>query len=102
MPDVRVTDEPQSARYILEVDGERIGLLTYRLQGGQIALTHAEVHPRGGGQGLGSELAAFALDDARRRGLSVLPLCPFVSDYIRRNPEHADLVPESVRPRFGL
>jgi predicted GNAT family acetyltransferase len=102
VPDVRVTDEPESARYILEVDGERIGLLTYRLEGGQIALTHAEVHPRSGGRGLGSELAAYALDDARRRGLSVLPLCPFISDYIRRNPDQADLVPENLRPRFGL
>ena len=32
------------------------------------------------------------VDSARARGLSVVPLCPFVAAFIRRHPEYADLV----------
>jgi hypothetical protein len=102
MEQVRIADQPDAHRYVLELDGERIGLLDYRLEGQRLSLTHAEIDPARGGRGLGSQLAAFALDDARRRGFSVLPLCPFVSDYIHQHREYADLVPEDFRPRFGL
>jgi predicted GNAT family acetyltransferase len=43
-------------------------------------------------RGLGSALVAGALDDARARGLRVVPICPFVDAYIRRHPDYADLV----------
>jgi len=60
------------------------------------------VDPRLEGHGAGSLLARFALDDARRRGLAVLPFCPFMSGWIERHPEFADLVPEALRGQFGL
>lgn len=102
MPEVTISDQPDAHRFVIEVDGRPIGLLDYRLDDGQIAFTHAEIDPASEGQGLGSQLAAYALDDARSRDLAVLPACPFVSDYIRRNPEYEGLVPEAVRPRYGL
>ena len=40
-----------------------------------------------------------ALDDAKRQGLEVTPLCPFVADYIRRHPEYEDLVGAGHRAR---
>jgi uncharacterized protein len=42
------------------------------------------------------------LDAARTRGLTVLPLCPFVSRYIGENPAYLPLVPEDQRARFRL
>jgi hypothetical protein len=41
---------------------------------------------------VGGALASWALDDARVRGLSITPFCPFVASYIRHHPEYADLV----------
>lgn len=102
MPETCVTDQPEASRYVIEADGERAGLLQYRLQADRITFTHAEVDPAREGQGLGSELTAFALDDARSRGLDVLPRCPFVASYMQRHPEYAELVPPAVRPQFGL
>ena len=102
MPDVAITDHPEAARYIIEVDGEQAGLLLYRLDDQRITFTHAEIEPAYEGQGLGSKLSAFALDDARARGLSVLPHCPFVQSYLQRHAEYVDLVPEAVRAGFGL
>ncbi len=102
MAETRVTDQPETRRYVIESDGEHAGLLLYRLEPDRIIFTHAEIDPDREGQGLGSQLAAFALDDARARGLEVLPRCPFVESYMQRHPEYADLVPADQRSQFGL
>jgi predicted GNAT family acetyltransferase len=88
-----VRDHPESRRYEIEVDGERVGLLTYRIDGAVIAFTHAEIDPAVGGQGHGTALARAALDDARARGFAVVPQCPFVADFVARHEaEYGDLV----------
>jgi predicted GNAT family acetyltransferase len=47
-------------------------------------------------------LVRFAFDDARRRGLSVLPHCPYVRRFIdTHSDEYLDLVPPDRRPEFG-
>jgi predicted GNAT family acetyltransferase len=91
-PDVVVRDNPDAARYELFVAGELAGFASYVLNGETMTMPHAEVEPRFEGRGLGSRLAAFALDDVRRRGLSVVPRCPFIAAYIKRHPDYADLV----------
>ncbi len=101
-PQVTVVDEPGANRYVIDAGAERVGLLSYRLDGDQIALVHTEIQPAVERRGLGSELVAFALNDARSRGLSVLPRCPFVRAYIAQHPEYRDLVPEASRARFGI
>jgi predicted GNAT family acetyltransferase len=61
---------------------------------------HTEVEPEYAGQGLGDELAREALDDVRRRGLILVPLCPFIAAYIRRHPsDYLDLVAPGLRAR---
>lgn len=59
---------------------------------GTIIFTHTTIDPPLEGRGLGSALAAYVLDDARARGLSVVPECAFIAAYIDRHPEYADLV----------
>jgi uncharacterized protein len=90
--EIVVADSPESARYEIRLDGERAGFVTYRLTPGVITFLHAEVPPELEGRGLGTRLVRDALDDARARALAVRPLCPFVADFIKRNPAYADLV----------
>jgi predicted GNAT family acetyltransferase len=71
-----VVDVPDASRYELRLDGRLIGLAAYRRRNGRIAFTHTEVDEALEGRGFGSRLAAAALDDARRHGLEVVPLCP--------------------------
>lgn len=97
-----VHDEPSEHRYVIEVDGERAGSVAYQLEDSRIALLHAETVPAHSGQGLASQLTRAVLDDARARGLEVLPFCPYVSGWIRKHPEYADLVPDAQRSEFGL
>jgi predicted GNAT family acetyltransferase len=102
MPETHIADQPDASRYVIEAGGEHAGLLLYRLEDDRITFTHAEIDPALEGQGLGSALASFALDDARARGLAVLPRCPFVETFVQRHREYVDLVPESARDQFGL
>jgi predicted GNAT family acetyltransferase len=99
---VEVVHEPGEHRYVARVDGASAGLIAYHERPGLIALVHTEVDDRFEGQGVGSALAAFALDDARARGLSVLPFCPFVAGWIARHRDYVDLVPEQHRAAFEL
>ena len=89
---ITIADQPDRDRYELHFDGERLGLLSYRLVDDVITHRHTEIDPSVGGRGLGSVLVRFALDDARARGLSVIPQCPFVAHFIVRHPEYEDLV----------
>jgi uncharacterized protein len=97
-----VTDNPGENRFEISVDGELAGFVQYRAKPGLIALIHTEIDDRFEGQGLGGQLIAHALDDARARELAVLPFCPFANAYIQRHPEYIDLVPEDRRQAFDL
>jgi len=99
---VAVRDVPTDERYEIEVDGVTAGYTMYRTRADLIAFVHTEVDTRFQGRGLADRLIGFALDDARSRGLAVLPFCPFVRAFIERNKEYAELVPPDYRVRFGL
>jgi predicted GNAT family acetyltransferase len=101
-PTIAVSDNAGEQRYEIRVGGELAGFLQYKSRPGQIALNHTEVDERFEGQGLASRLIAFSLDDARERGLAVLPFCPFVKAHIQRHREYVDLVPGDRRAEFDL
>ena len=73
-------------------EGGRTAVAAYRLEGGTISFTHTVVPEELEGQGIGSRLVGAALDESRRRGLKVIPLCYFVKGYIERHPEYGDLL----------
>lgn len=85
-------DAPEQSRYELRAGGELVGFLVYRLHDDVIRLVHTEVLPEFSGQGHAATLARSALDDARARGLTVRPDCPYVAAYVDKHPEYADLV----------
>ena len=97
--DAEVVNVPQAHRYELLLDGQRIGELAYRQRNDRMAFTHTNVDAAYEGRGFGSRLAEAALADARRQGLAVVPLCPFIAWYIEQHPEHGDLVPADYAGR---
>jgi uncharacterized protein len=93
MSDVVVSDNPEKNQYEARVDGELAGYAEYHLTRSSIVFTHTEVDPAYKGQGVGSALARFALDDVRSKGeRDVVPVCPFIHGWIDDHPDYADLV----------
>lgn len=90
--EVRVVDDPDAHRYVAYLGARPAGFVTYRALTGRIVLIHTETDPTLQGAGVGSALAAGALDDIRARGLLVTPRCSFIRSYIERHPEYDDLV----------
>lgn len=92
MNDISLSDNKTASRYELHSGGAVAAQADYQLQDGAVVLTHTKVQPAHEGQGLGSKLAQFALDDIRRRELKVVPRCSFMATWIERHPEYADLL----------
>jgi len=86
-----VRDDSVRQRYELDVGGE-LAFIDYYRDGGKVLMTHAEVPHALRGGGVGSALVKGALALVRARGEKVVPLCPFVAQYIRRHPEARDLL----------
>ena len=90
----QIVDNPARHRYEAVLDGGVVGFSRYAVAGDVITFLHTEVDPSVEGRGVGSRLAAGALDDARRRGLLVIARCPFIAAYIKRHRDYADLLAE--------
>ena len=86
-----VRDDSARQRYELEVEGG-LAFIDYFRDGVKVIMTHAEVPPALRGEGIGSTLVKGALALVRERGEKVVPLCPFVAQYMRRHPESLDLM----------
>lgn len=99
---VEVRDNRDQARYEVWTDGQLAGFAQYRLHDGRITFLHTEIGPGHEGVGLGSQLARAALDDVRVRQLAVVPLCPFIADYIKRHPDdYLDIVVPAMRAKVS-
>ena len=97
-----VVDRPEAHRYELLAGGEVGGHMEYQLDPGTITLIHTEIDEAYEGKGLGSVAVRHVLDDARERGLAVLPVCPFVRGWISRHEDYLDLVPAAARQKYNL
>jgi predicted GNAT family acetyltransferase len=96
--DFTVTDVPETERFEARDEaGALAGVLTYQLTGAIIAYTHTKVEPAFEGQGAGSALVRAAMDDARAKNRTVVPICPFVSGWLEKHPEYDKLVARSTR-----
>jgi predicted GNAT family acetyltransferase len=72
--------------------GGATAFVTYRTEAHRLVLVHTEVPQALSGKGIGSAIARAVLDNARARGLRVVPECEFIASYIGRHPDYAGLV----------
>ncbi len=88
-----VEDNPARNRFELAIDdSQAIAAAHYRMEGGQLVLTHTTVPERYSGQGIGSRLAHGVFDALRASGSRAVLRCPFMAAYYARHPEYADIV----------
>lgn len=74
-------------RFEMETDG-KLGIVAYQLVDDEtLAITHTEIDPSLEGKGVGSKLVEEVLQFVEQHNLKIVPLCPFVSAYIKRHPD---------------
>jgi uncharacterized protein len=95
---ISVTDVPDRERFeARDESGEVAGFVTYQVTEGIIAYTHTEVSPAFEGTGVGSQLARAVMEDARARGRTVVPLCPFLLKWLDRHDEFDDIIVRTTK-----
>ncbi len=102
MDNATLVDNAAAQRFEYLVDGQLAAFEDYELTGDVIAYNHTEAVP-GAPRGAAAELVRGILDEARKRGLQVLPNCGYVAAFIRKHAdEYVDLVPAAKRAEYQL
>lgn len=74
-------------QFQLVTDG-KLSIVAYqKVDDETLALTHTEVDPSLEGHGVGSKLVEGVLQYVEQNDLKIVPLCPFVSVFLKRHPD---------------
>jgi predicted GNAT family acetyltransferase len=88
-------DGASKGRYRLLVNGVEAEMTYSRAGKGLIIIDHTEVPAVLRGRKIGERLVRQAIEDARREGIAIIPLCPFAKAQIDRHPEWQDVLRRS-------
>ncbi len=81
---IDVKNNQSAHRFEAQVDGG-MAIADYKLSDQDIVFTHTEVPEQSRGHGVGEALAKAGLDWAHEKGLTVIPECPFIAEYMSRH-----------------
>jgi predicted GNAT family acetyltransferase len=88
-------DGASKGRYRLVIDGAEAEMTYSRAGDKLIIIDHTEVPAALRGRKVGERLVRQAIEDARRDGVAIIPLCPFAKAQIDRRPEWQDVLRQS-------
>ena len=89
-------------RYVALLDGKEVGFAEVDpISTDGLLIKHTEVSPEHEGRGIGGRLVMHMLEDARRQGRGVIPVCPYAAAFIKRQPDLMEYVRESYRAVLG-
>lgn len=92
MDEYKLIDNVDEKQYEFHVGDSIVKVEYIKTNDGEIYLTHTETPVSLEGQGIASQLMGKVLQDIEQKELRLVPLCPFVTSYIRKNPEWRKLV----------
>ncbi|MFC7357581.1 GNAT family N-acetyltransferase [Jejudonia soesokkakensis] len=86
-------DNGTKGAFYIEKDNVKKAELTYVWTGKtKIIIDHTEVDDSLRGEGIGEKLVRQAVDFAKEKDVSILPLCPFAKAIIDKNKELQDIL----------
>lgn len=89
---VRIVYEEKNNRAAAYFAGINIGESTYSKSEKLWIIDHTFVEEEYGGQGIAKKLVAELVNQARNKGVKILPLCPFAKREFENTPEYADVL----------
>jgi predicted GNAT family acetyltransferase len=99
---LRFSDNEGAHRFELHEGDTLVAYSEYSVLANGLLFSHTEVLPGFEGRGIGSEIAARALAEVRRRQTTAIPVCPFIAAHLRKHPEDLDLVSPASRRAFHV
>lgn len=95
MLDINIQNEETETKgsYFISINGQKAAEMTYSKAGSdRIIIDHTEVDESQKGNGLGELMVRKAVDDARVKGISIVPLCPFARSVFQKHEELRDVL----------
>ncbi|GAB4526165.1 MAG: GNAT family N-acetyltransferase [Amphiplicatus sp.] len=83
---------PTKGRYVIRSDGLEAEMTYSKAGEARLIIDHTGAPDALSGRGLGGLLVRRAVEDARREGRKIIPLCPFAKAFIEKHPELQDVV----------
>lgn len=96
MENYELTDNVEKSQYEFHVENYLPKIEYIKTNNGEIYLTHTEVPVALEGRGIGSQLAEKVLADIEKKGLRLIPLCPFIAGYIKKHPDWRRIVMRGI------
>ncbi|NTI49480.1 N-acetyltransferase [Agrobacterium rhizogenes] len=90
--DIRNENNASGGRYAATVEGHEAEMTFSRASPNLIIIDHTGVPDALRGKGVGQALALHAVEEARRGGWKIIPLCPFFKAQSLRHKEWHDVV----------
>ena len=86
-------DSPGHGRYVIRLPGGHEAEMTFRKVGtDKIVIDHTYTPPEFRGNNLAFQLMQRTIDDARRDGIRIHPVCSYAVAQFRRHPDWSDLL----------
>ena len=86
-------DAAGHGRYVIHLPDGLEAEMTFRKVGsGTIAIDHTYTPPEHRGKNIAFQLMQRTIDDARRDGIKVRPICSYAVAQFRRHPDWSDLL----------
>jgi predicted GNAT family acetyltransferase len=79
-------------RWVTVVDGHEAEMTYSRASPTLIIIDHTEVPDALRGRGVGQALVRNAVDEARRDGFKIIPLCPYANAQFQRHTDWQDVL----------
>lgn len=93
--DIPLVKNEDKKRFEIEIDGH-FAFIDYKEFGSQMALVHTETEPELRGKGAATAVVEKMLTYHEDNNVMVLPFCPYIFAYIKKNPEWKRV----VSPKF--
>ena len=92
-PPIKLEEIDTKGRYVIKAaDGSEAEMTFSKLGDDLIIIDHTGVPDVFRGQGIGLKLVTRAVEDARRAGKKIIPLCPFAKAQFDRHKDWADVL----------
>ncbi len=91
--EIKQEDNGKKGKFFVEIDSKIVGEMTYVWAGtDRIIIDHTQVDEVLKGKGAGKQMVVKAVEFAREKGISIVPLCPFAKSVFDKVPEFRDVL----------
>lgn len=89
---IEIAFEMENKRVAAYDDSTFIGEVTFSHSPTLWIADHTEVNPAYKGQKIGNQMVQKLVEEARKNGMKIMPLCPFAAAEFKKNPSYSDVL----------